>query len=1078
MKQFLKQWQCMLLTLLLSLLVGQTARADSYEHFTKERFVITSNDSCLHFKFLVRYLQETDRTYVDESSPVTIEFTGKNGEYKKVAIFAFDGWREKDDLNFSLYYGTVAFTNVKLGGKYCVLEEPCSVTAMVDPQDDGHHFFECDWYPPREWVENVDKCTMYVNINAYNWYQFYSNKHRKFDFTYNNVTLPKNNPTFTIDKNISLISDPEAPNGFSWEVKYTTSKKPEWASKVRVGAGGNDEKEYKTVPTTFREMVSEQAYSMSYKVRQLRTSKMQKTENRYWENTAIADFPAYHQIHNFGVVSSSSTPLLTWEMTDIKQRDFQTTDAFIVQCSKSNDFKDVVNLEMPYTLGTSSTGGPHGFKSELRDGSKGQKFYCDIPSEDYKFFRIQRKSTVRFGWNHSFVAYGAVTKFISDISVSVATNSTQARNMLLNAGYKLMDYDLNYGVNGHYVYIGYKESDSPIEAITRIAIRKGGKYKPSQNQGYVDGKYEMLPVSVMGIDDGNLNAGVAGSDSLYLYYSRSNSRGKGNVLLSRILHSKSSSELPTGYRYVGEGVGTDPSPININSGCPQGTTVINLVCQMHTHVNDYYAAVKDYGLYCGHDCCGVMINMSVDDGTLGIKNVDELYAFADAVNIGNNGGINAKLLADIEVNKGVLVNGNLNKDPKAVKTFRKWTPVGTESTPYNGKFHGNGHTISGLYATENNANVGLFGNIRGANILDVNVKDSYLAYTNASNSNYAVGGIVGRVVSGSITTEISSCTFDGVVMTPASSTSAGGILGANTAGVCDIKNSMAKGRIDNKKWDAYAGYICGGNGGTLNVTSCLGMMATNPDTIMQWVGGIVGNMVGCSQGTGTGRTTITNSYYSAKVDKRTSQYSSYKKGEAVTPAQLRGGYAAYGLNKNQEEKHWAQLLGTDSYPVFFDTVSHTIEKATVYQVPGRDCMDSGKSVDSHLFSNRSGEPAVLIHNAKHYPAVQATCAEQGNLEYWQCQTEGCKKLFADESCMLQIQQIPIIELTGQHDFDDYDICRVCRRSRQATAVHEMPTDDHQPVTLYTVNGIRVTEAHRGLIIVKSADGKTYKMLKK
>lgn len=71
------------------------------------------------------------------------------------------------------------------------------------------------------------------------------------------------------------------------------------------------------------------------------------------------------------------------------------------------------------------------------------------------------------------------------------------------------------------------------------------------------------------------------------------------------------------------------------------------------------------------------------DGFYEIDSVDELYAFAAAVN-GGNTAINAELTANIVVNNGVLNNdGSLNGDGS---NFREWTPIGTQTKPFKGNF--------------------------------------------------------------------------------------------------------------------------------------------------------------------------------------------------------------------------------------------------------------------------------------------------------------------------------------------------------------------------------------------------------
>ena len=148
--------------------------------------------------------------------------------------------------------------------------------------------------------------------------------------------------------------------------------------------------------------------------------------------------------------------------------------------------------------------------------------------------------------------------------------------------------------------------------------------------------------------------------------------------------------------------------------------------------------------------CGAIDEVpALVDGWYLIDNHHKLYWFANRVNSGN-GAINGKLTADIVVNDSVLTeDGGLNGTPA-----QTWTPIGTTSAAFTGKFDGQGHTISGLYFNNTNSNnypnggvyVGLFGYIStGASIANVGLVDSYIK------GYYYVGGICGRSYYGSIT---------------------------------------------------------------------------------------------------------------------------------------------------------------------------------------------------------------------------------------------------------------------------------------------------------------------------------------
>ena len=111
-----------------------------------------------------------------------------------------------------------------------------------------------------------------------------------------------------------------------------------------------------------------------------------------------------------------------------------------------------------------------------------------------------------------------------------------------------------------------------------------------------------------------------------------------------------------------------------------------------------------------------------------IATKEHLLWFAEYVNQGNLAAC-AILTEDITVNNGVLdSSGDLNSG-----TFETWTPIGSWGSEPNtykgfaGEFNGNGHTISGLYFSDDTRSaVGLFGMAdQNGYIHDVGIKDSY-----------------------------------------------------------------------------------------------------------------------------------------------------------------------------------------------------------------------------------------------------------------------------------------------------------------------------------------------------------------
>lgn len=237
-----------------------------------------------------------------------------------------------------------------------------------------------------------------------------------------------------------------------------------------------------------------------------------------------------------------------------------------------------------------------------------------------------------------------------------------------------------------------------------------------------------------------------------------------------------------------------------------------------------------------------------DNGIYEISNAGQLYWFASLVN-GNhthaefestNGSANAVLIKDIVVNKGD-VNKLANNQPE---TLRKWTPIGTFDNSYSGKFDGQGHTVSGLYLNDSNADyVGLFGYTRGGgNISNVGVTNSYLKGKNCVGGilgrnnntgvnvqhcfseatvigNEDVGGIVGSTYGGKIIDCYNAGSVTGVKYV-------GSIRGHNTTNSGEIKNSFNVGEVIGTG-DGHIGGIRGDGNGTISNCYCISNQLTD-----------------------------------------------------------------------------------------------------------------------------------------------------------------------------------------------------------------------------------------------------------
>lgn len=217
---------------------------------------------------------------------------------------------------------------------------------------------------------------------------------------------------------------------------------------------------------------------------------------------------------------------------------------------------------------------------------------------------------------------------------------------------------------------------------------------------------------------------------------------------------------------------------------------------------------------------------------------------AQVANFLGQEGVVFKLQKDLDISNYIAEN-NPNQG---------WTPIGVQSSPFQGKFYGNGHTISGFYINRSSTDyVGFFGNVDGAIIQGLNLSGSSIKGKNS------VGGIVGNANSSTI----SNCSISlssgiegyshvgGIVGFPSSTTIfdctvsfSGGITGSgeNIGGVVGLSSHST---ISNCTVSLSSGidgsHNVGGIGGGFNYSSinnCL--FEGNVSGTGTEVGGIVG----------------------------------------------------------------------------------------------------------------------------------------------------------------------------------------------------------------------------------------------
>lgn len=197
-----------------------------------------------------------------------------------------------------------------------------------------------------------------------------------------------------------------------------------------------------------------------------------------------------------------------------------------------------------------------------------------------------------------------------------------------------------------------------------------------------------------------------------------------------------------------------------------------------------------------------------------ISTAEGLYAFAEWYNenaetlLGNETNIYAKLTTDIDLNEGFTFT---ESSYTGEGTPKKWTPIGLididldSQLPYLGEFDGNGHTISGLYISEDNTTAlaaGLFGYFAGY-LHDVEIDNSYI-----SSKSPCTGAFAG-IVEGTI----KNCTADAVVYSGAAAgglNGTGGIVGNLNGSTSEVLNCVFSGSVKSDN-HPYTGGIVGDN---------------------------------------------------------------------------------------------------------------------------------------------------------------------------------------------------------------------------------------------------------------------------
>ena len=164
----------------------------------------------------------------------------------------------------------------------------------------------------------------------------------------------------------------------------------------------------------------------------------------------------------------------------------------------------------------------------------------------------------------------------------------------------------------------------------------------------------------------------------------------------------------------------------------------------------------------------------------------------------------------------------------------EWIPVGTEATPYSGRFKGDGHTISNFKVTKTTQYIGIFGYFTGY-VHDLNVENFTVATTYDTYC-YA-GGIVGYSNRG----VVSNCYASGSMIVSAPLVKVGGIVGYNESGSVFTSNANVQ-VYGSAVYHCYIGGLIGDSyNGTIINSFATGEVKITPNCDTGYAGGLVGN---------------------------------------------------------------------------------------------------------------------------------------------------------------------------------------------------------------------------------------------
>lgn len=149
-----------------------------------------------------------------------------------------------------------------------------------------------------------------------------------------------------------------------------------------------------------------------------------------------------------------------------------------------------------------------------------------LDESDTSVYSIRRfLNTKLFAGDYGYTAADPVyvqetggKKYISEITAAADKSESTARNMLTEAGFTPISFDLNKGAGGDYIFFGYKTTTDITQAVT------GFRVISSLNSSSHPSTKEYRGVSYSLASSVDLNKG-AGGDYIFLYYTKQPNAG-------------------------------------------------------------------------------------------------------------------------------------------------------------------------------------------------------------------------------------------------------------------------------------------------------------------------------------------------------------------------------------------------------------------------------------------------------------------------------------------------------------------------------------------------------------------------